>query len=205
MFRNVRSAAGAFAVAAACFLPLASGAEAQDFPSEPIRLIVPFSPGGASDFTARALTATAQEVVAEPVLVENITGAGGVTGMLQAMTAEPDGHTLLISDNVMITLPLLQPNVPVDREKFQPVGIFNLRGAWLLVRPQKGWDTLDDFVEAARERPGELTVGIPSKGGRRSSRWLRLRATTTSTSTSFPTPAARPRWPHSLATRSMPR
>ena len=62
----------------------------------------------------------------------------------------------------MVTLPLFQENLPFGMDDFKPVGVFNLRGAWLLSRPSKGWKSLADFVEAAKVTPGALTVGVPS-------------------------------------------
>lgn len=152
------------ALMTAIALPGSVLAQSGDFPSQPIRIVNPFAAGGVGDVTVRSLTATASEFVEQPILIENVTGAGGVTGMLQVMNAAPDGHTVLLSDSVIVTLPLFQAGVPVTRENFKPIGIFNVRGAWLLTRPGKGWKTVEDFVAAARERPGELTVGVPSKG-----------------------------------------
>lgn len=157
----LRSLALAFGVALAAS-PTAAGA--QDFPAQPIRIIVPISPGGATDVGTRGLTATAAEAISQPLIIDNVVGAAGVTGMVQVMNAKPDGHTLLSFDSSLITLPMFQPNVPVRLAQFRPVGIFQIRGAWLLTRPKSGWKTLDDFVQAARSRPGQLTVGVPSKG-----------------------------------------
>ena len=155
----------ALATAASLTTLLSAGTvSAQDFPSQPIRIINAFAPGGATDTAIRGLTAEAGEFTDQNVLVENVTGAGGVTGILQAQNAAPDGHALLVADTVMVTLPLFQEGVPVGVDGFRPVGIFNVRGAWLLTRPSKGWETLDDFVEAARADPGALTVGVPSLG-----------------------------------------
>lgn len=143
---------------------LGSSAVAQDFPSKEIRIVNAFAPGGATDTAIRGLTRNAGEFVDEPIVIESVTGAGGVTGFLKVARANPDGHTLLVADTVLATLPLFQDNLPVSRDDFRPIGIFNLRGAWLLSRPSKGWENLDDFVEAARAEPGALTVGVPSLG-----------------------------------------
>jgi tripartite-type tricarboxylate transporter receptor subunit TctC len=159
--RVLRALSVALSVALAA-PPLTAGA--QGFPTQPIRIIVPIAPGGATDVGTRGLTASAAEAVAQPLIIDNVVGAAGVTGVLQVMNARPDGHTLLSFDTALITLPLFQPNVPVRPAQFRPVGIFQIRGAWLLTRPKSGWKTLDDFVQAARSRPGQITVGVPSKG-----------------------------------------
>lgn len=140
----------------------ASLAMAEDFPSKPIKIINPFKPGGATDTAIRGLTAHADDVIDQPVVIEAVTGGGGVTGILKAAKASADGYTLLVADTVMVTLPLFQDNLPVGAEDFRPIGVFNLRGAWMLSRPSKGWTSLDDFVQAAKADPGGLTVGVPA-------------------------------------------
>lgn len=160
---SIRRLALAVTAALATVLPAAS-ASAQDFPSQAIRIINPFAPGGATDTAIRGLTANANEFTDQNILVENVTGASGVTGMLQVMNADPDGHSLLVVDTVILTLPLFQQGVPVSVEGFRPIGIFNLRGAWLLTRPSKDWKTLEDFVAAAKADPGGVTVGVPTLG-----------------------------------------
>lgn len=150
-------------VATACTL-LGTAVVAQDFPAKEIRIVNAFAPGGATDTAIRGLTRNAGAFMNEPVVIESVTGAGGVTGFLKVARAKPDGHTLLVADTVLATLPLFQDNLPVSRDDFRPVGIFNLRGAWLLSRPSKGWESLDDFIEAARSNPGAMTVGVPSLG-----------------------------------------
>jgi len=142
----------------------ASGAVAQEFPQKEIRIVNAFAPGGATDTAIRGLTRNAGEFMDEPVVIESVTGAGGITGFLKVARSEPDGHTLLVADTVLATLPLFQENLPVGMDDFRPVGIFNLRGAWLLAPPSKGWKTLDDFVAAAKEADGSMTVGVPSLG-----------------------------------------
>ncbi|MEX2381967.1 MAG: tripartite tricarboxylate transporter substrate binding protein [Opitutales bacterium] len=159
---TTKSLVGCIAVTVALFG--VSPAASQEFPSKPITIINGFAAGGATDVAIRGLTANAPEIVDQPIVIETVTGAGGVTAMLQVMQSSPDGHTLLVADTVLVTLPLFQEGVPVSVEGYRPVGVFNRRGAWLLTRPAKGWDTLEEFVAAARERPGELTVGVPSLG-----------------------------------------
>lgn len=150
------------AVAAITASIVSTSAMAEDFPSKPIRIINAFAPGGATDTAIRGLTANADTFIDQPIVIESVTGGGGVTGILKAAKSDPDGHTLLVADTVMTTLPLFQDNLPVSAADFKPIGVFNLRGAWLLTRPAKGWKTLDDFVAAAKADPGGMTVGVPS-------------------------------------------
>ncbi|CAN0465582.1 unnamed protein product, partial [Scytosiphon promiscuus] len=156
------SIAGVAALAAAVAVSFSGASIAQDFPSKPIQIINAFAPGGATDTAIRGLTKMSDNFINQPIVIDSVTGGGGVTGILQASRAKPDGYTLLVADTVMTTLPLFQENLPVSAEDFRPIGVFNLRGAWLLARPSKGWETLADFVAAAKERPGELTVGVPA-------------------------------------------
>ena len=151
----------AIAVLAVSIVP-AAPALAEEFPTKPIRIINAFKPGGATDTAIRGLTKESDSFIDQPIVIESITGGGGVTGILKAAKSPADGYTLLVADTVMTTLPLFQENLPVSADDFKPVGVFNLRGAWLLTRPAKGWKSLDEFVEAARAAPGELTVGVPA-------------------------------------------
>lgn len=161
--KNITSRiAGLAAMAAAVAVSFSGTSVAQDFPSKPIQIINAFAPGGATDTAIRGLTKMSDNFIDQPIVIDSVTGGGGVTGILQASRAKPDGYTLLVADTVMTTLPLFQENLPVSAEDFRPIGVFNLRGAWLLARPSKGWETLADFVAAAKERPGELTVGVPA-------------------------------------------
>lgn len=160
MTRPVRALIAA--AMASVFISAPALLSAQEFPTKPIRIINAFKPGGATDTAIRGLTAHADKVIDQPIVIESVTGGGGVTGILKAAQADADGYTLLAADTVMTTLPLFQENLPVSVDDFKPIGVFNLRGAWLLTRPSKGWNSVDDFVAAAKEAPGELTVGVPA-------------------------------------------
>ncbi len=148
--------------AIAVFAAATTSAVSAEFPTKPIRIINAFKPGGATDTAIRGLTQSSDSFIDQPIIIEAVTGGGGVTGILKAAKSKPDGYTLLVADTVMTTLPLFQKNLPVSAEDFKPVGVFNLRGAWLLTRPSKGWNSLDEFVKAAQAAPGELTVGVPA-------------------------------------------
>jgi len=135
---------------------------AQEFPTKSIRIVNAFAPGGATDTAIRGLTQNSDQVIDQPIVIESVTGGAGVTGILKVARSDPDGYTLLVADTVMVTLPLFQDSLPFSIADFKAVGVFNLRGAWLLSRPSKGWTSLADFVEAAKAEPGALTVGVPS-------------------------------------------
>ena len=116
------------AVAAITASIMSTSAMAEDFPSKPIRIINAFAPGGATDTAIRGLTANADTFIDQPIVIESVTGGGGVTGILKAAKSDPDGHTLLVADTVMTTLPLFQDNLPVSAADFKPIGVLNLRG-----------------------------------------------------------------------------
>nr|WP_306266409.1 tripartite tricarboxylate transporter substrate binding protein [Pararhizobium sp. IMCC3301] len=160
IFHSITSCAAALATAAA--VSFTGMAVAQEFPSKPIHIINAFAPGGATDTAIRGLTKNSDAFIDQPIVIDSVTGGGGVAGILQAAQAEPDGYTLLVADTVLTTLALFQENLPVSADDFRPIGVFNLRGAWFLTRPSKNWKTLDEFVAAAKEKPGELTVGVPA-------------------------------------------
>src|SRR5262245_25249825 len=101
-------------VLAALLLYPAAG-QSQTFPSEPVKIIVPFAAGGNVDVTARLVAPIMQEVLGQPVIVENRAGAGGMIGAGAAMSAKPDGHTLMMGSNSTVSIgPNVYPNWPYD-------------------------------------------------------------------------------------------
>ena len=87
-------------------------AQAQGFPTKAIRIIVPFAPGGANDLMARYVCERFPQALGQPCVVENRTGAGGMIGIDAVAKAEPDGHTLLMVPNNIVTIPLVYAKVP---------------------------------------------------------------------------------------------
>ncbi len=95
-------------------LPWPGLAFAQDFPQKPLRLVVPFPPGGPSDATARLTANAMASDLGQPVVVENRPGAGAIIGSQAVLSAPHDGHTLLLSSNVLVTGKWLYPKLPFD-------------------------------------------------------------------------------------------
>src|SRR5688500_11402150 len=96
-------------------LAAAFGSAAQDWPSRPVRIIVPFAPGGATDIPARLLAPKLSEALGQPVVVENRTGAGGIVGIQAAAQSPPDGYTLLMATNAEVVMhPSIYPKLPYD-------------------------------------------------------------------------------------------
>jgi tripartite-type tricarboxylate transporter receptor subunit TctC len=148
------AAASVFAVA-----PL-SAQPAQD---PPLRLIVPFPPGGTADVLARLLSQRLGEVLGRGVVVDNRGGAGGVTGTLAAVRAAPDGNTALLTTTAVVVSPALNPAVGYDAER-DLVPVINLAASpnILLATPALGVSTLKQALE--RAKPGKLNYGTPGIG-----------------------------------------
>jgi tripartite-type tricarboxylate transporter receptor subunit TctC len=117
---------GKWVATAAALIGLTVGATAQEFPSRPITLVVPFAAGGPSDAIARLVAQSMSETLKQQVVVENVAGAGGTTGAARVAKAEPDGHTLLIHHLALAAGPSLYKSLPYDtRTAFEPIGLVN--------------------------------------------------------------------------------
>lgn len=151
--------------AAACAAWVGAPARAQSFPAKPVRLIVPFSPGGNIDVTARALGPDLEAVLKQPVVVDNRPGAGGSIGVGAAAAAPADGYTLALAvPSIVTTLPLIQPTQYVMTD-LTPVSLVSQTSVVLLVRgSDPRFKRLADLTEAARTQPGHLSAGHPSLG-----------------------------------------
>ena len=131
-----------------------------DFPNKPIRIVVPFPPGGLTDVSARRIAQLAAEEFGQPVIVENRPGANGLIGTAQVLRAPADGHTLVaVTTSVVLISPLLS-KAPFDPLK-DIAYVLNYAGPShaLVVKADSKYRTLDDLVTDARARPGELTFG----------------------------------------------
>lgn len=154
-------------VAAALFaLPLIARAQ-PDFPNRPIRIVVPFSPGGGTDTLARIVAQKMGESWGQSIVIENRTGAGGTIGAAIVAKATPDGHTLLVSSPGFVISAALQPNLSYDPIKdFSGVSQLGVSMSTLVVTPSLGVKTLKEFIEYAKARPGKILF---SSGGHGSS------------------------------------
>ncbi|MBT9550418.1 MAG: tripartite tricarboxylate transporter substrate binding protein [Hydrogenophaga sp.] len=154
-------ALGACAVAA---LPLA--ATAQDYPTRPIRLIVPFTPGGSTDILARAIGLELGKAWGQSVVVENVPGAGGAIGAEKVAKAAPDGYTLLMGHiGTLAVNPSLYPKLPYNPLKdFTPVAwVANVPNV-LVLHPATQAGNMKAFVAYAKANPGRLNYGSGGNG-----------------------------------------
>ncbi|MBC7728269.1 MAG: tripartite tricarboxylate transporter substrate binding protein [Microbacteriaceae bacterium] len=140
-------------------------AGAQTFPSRPIRIVVPFSPGGPTDLMARAIGRAMSEGLGQPVLVDNKPGGGGVIGLGEVTKNPADGHTLVFPSILAVTNPALMPNYPFDTLRdFAPVTVVGYIPHALVVRPDFAARTLADLVEMAKQKPDSLSYGSSGNG-----------------------------------------
>jgi tripartite-type tricarboxylate transporter receptor subunit TctC len=154
---------GAVALA---MVQMSAAASAQDFPTGPIQIVVPFSAGGNVDVTARAVAPVMSEILGEAVVVENRTGAGGMIGAESVMSAEPDGHTLMMGSNSTVSVgPNLYGNWPYDPvDDVRPISIIQFVPFALVVREDSDIESLEDLLERAEAEPGAITQAHAGTG-----------------------------------------
>jgi tripartite-type tricarboxylate transporter receptor subunit TctC len=149
---------------AAAFLS-APTAHAQSYPARPIKLIVPYGPGGTVDPTARILGARASELLGQSVVVENRAGAAGSIGTEAAVKAAADGYTVLVHTNVLASEPWLKSTLPYSfMRDMTPLVTINETPFVLLVNPALPVNSVKDLVDYAKSRPGKLNFGASGIG-----------------------------------------
>ena len=152
------------AVAAGLAAPWAA-AEANAWPTKPIRIVVPFGAGGVADLTARAVGQQLGERLKQSVIIENKPGAGGVSAGEVVARAAPDGYTLLLMSNGTAVSAGMFKSLPFDAQKdFAPVSLLGTFDIAVLVPEQSKFRTLADLVAAARARPGKLNIATVAIG-----------------------------------------
>jgi tripartite-type tricarboxylate transporter receptor subunit TctC len=135
-------------------------ASAQTYPERPIRLIVPFPPGGPMDIMARLVAQNLHAALGQPVVVENRAGAGGALGSKAAATAEPDGYTLLWgSSGTLSILPALNKSLDYDPKGFLPVALVSLLPHVMVVPASLPAKTVGEFIAHVKANPGKLNFG----------------------------------------------
>ena len=146
-------------------LGIAMSAVAQDFPSKPVRIIVPQPPGGGFDSTARQLADKLAPLLGGPVVVENRPGAGTLVGTEAAAKAPADGYTLLVMSNTHTVNESLIPAKPFTLMKdFAPIAPVNYSDLVFVVHPKTGFNTLKDLIAAAKAKPNTLNYASSGPG-----------------------------------------
>ena len=148
-----------------CFA-LASTAWAQPYPSRPIRVIVPFVPGGNVDITARTVAPALGDALGQPVVVENRPGAAGMVGAQAMMSSPADGYTLMMGSNSSLAVaPNLYPSWPYDPVKgIAPISNLAITPFVLVVKLGLPAQSLAEFVRLAKEKPGQLSMASGGNG-----------------------------------------
>ena len=138
-------------------------ARAQDFPTRPIQMIVPFPPGGVADITGRPVAHVMGRLLKQSVVVVNKAGAGGSVGAAQAARAAPDGYTILMALSSISVLPVadqLQGRPPAyELDQFAPIALISADPTVLVVNADGPYKTLKDLVGAAKAKPGTINYG----------------------------------------------
>jgi tripartite-type tricarboxylate transporter receptor subunit TctC len=139
---------------------------AQAYPTKPVRIVLPFGPGGIADITTRTIAPKLGEGLGQQVIVENLPGAGGIRAAVEVAKAEPDGHTLLLLTNGNAVSKALFKSLPYDPENdfsmISTVGFFSMM---IVTRPESQAKTLKDAVAMAKANPGKMNIGTITPGG----------------------------------------
>ncbi len=139
---------------------------AQEWPARPVRLIVSFAAGGAADTVARAYGATLQEILGQPIVVENRTGGNALIAANAALQSPADGYTFLVDAANQITNPLLMRDLPFNYERaFLPVSQLASFPQVIAVKSGFPAQTIQAYLERARANPGTITYGTPPTAG----------------------------------------
>jgi len=162
-----RRHAALFVLGAGMVAPAALRAQQGWRPTQPIRIVVPFPPGGTNDLMARPVADVMRTRFGQPVVVDNRAGAGGTIGATQVARAAPDGHMLLVTSAILVTAAILQPVGWTAPEAFTPVAQIARAPNAVAVHADLPIRTMQDLVAYARARPGALnygSVGVGSLG-----------------------------------------
>jgi len=149
----------------AAALALAGLAQAQAWPSRPVKIVVPYPPGGAVDVVTRKMAAKLQEQTGQTFLVENKAGATGTIGLSQVAQSPADGYTLAANDTTYALLPHIFRKLPFDHaHDLMPIGAFVFAPMGVVVKGDSRFKTLGDLVTAAKAEPGKITYGTGGAG-----------------------------------------
>ena len=130
-----------------------------EFPTKPVRLVIPYSPGGSHDAHARAFASVMEPYLGKPMLAVIRSGGGGSIGASFVANAKPDGHTLILGDQQSIFVKPLLEKLPYSPNSFVPVGRINYSPLLITVHANSPWKNLGDLIADAKKRPGKISYG----------------------------------------------
>ncbi len=157
----MRSIAAGFA-----FLLWAFSALAQDYPTRPVRIVIPLSPGGTTDVPGRIIAQKLSETLGQQFFVENRAGAGGTIGSDYVAKAKPDGYTLLLTASPFVIAPHVYKNMPYDTlADFAPVIRIATGPYVLVVHPSLGVNSVKELIAQAKKEPGKIDFASSGNGG----------------------------------------
>lgn len=164
--RLKRTTAQAVTLSLLAAAALPAWAQSEPWPTQPVKIILPFAAGGATDVLARSFTDKLSAVLKQPVVVENRPGAGSTLGAAQAAQAKPDGHTLMIMSTSHLFAPAIYKDLPYDAlTSFVPVTRLVSSGFVMAVHPSVPANTVREFVALAKSQPGKLNFASSGNGG----------------------------------------
>jgi len=151
--------------AAAAVLAISADGAAQTFPARPLKLVLPYAPGGIVDYVGRTVAQYLGDALGQPVVAENRPGAGGIAGTDVVARAAPDGYTLVIMDPAIVINPTLQPNVPYDLfRQLQTVSIISTSPEVLVVAPALPVRSVEELAAYGKANPGRLNFASAGIG-----------------------------------------
>ena len=158
-----------------------SSAHAQAYPSRPIKLVVPFPPGGSVDAVARALAPQLQQQMGQAIVIENRPGANSVLGAQEVRRAQADGYTILLNASLQLVNPLIMSTANYDPEKdFRPITYLGALPQLVIVSADSPYRTLQELLADARRRPGQVQWATAAYGaaGHLAAELLKVRSKT---------------------------
>ena len=153
------------AVLAICFQLVAGPAFAQDFPNRPVRMIVPYGPGGVTDITARIIAPGMSEELGQQVIVENRPGGAAIPGFDLVAKSKPDGYTIVAATTALAAQPILFKKLPYQADKdFSPVSLVIVMPTILVIHPSIPARNVKELIALAKSKPGALNYGSAGNG-----------------------------------------
>jgi tripartite-type tricarboxylate transporter receptor subunit TctC len=164
MFRRTLPAAAMAAAMAAALALAALPAAAQQWPTRPVSVVVPFAAGGPTDAVARLVSEAMGRELGQSLLVENVGGAGGTLGAAKVASARPDGNVLLLHHIGMATIPILYRRLPYDPMAFETIGLITAAPMTVVVRKDHPAQTFQQLVSWIREKKEDANLGNAGLG-----------------------------------------